>query len=107
MLTVCAQGGHYLDEGNYAKAYLLLLRHSSLYLGHVTSHSQAKTAEGRRLLRSIKDRIPVVFTELERIKPHLVEAYDEWEKMSAASWEPQRKTLSKYDSYASRDAALS
>ena len=105
-----SQGRNYLREGNYAKAYLLLLRYSTLYLGHVAKHPDAKSAEGRSLLKPVKERTPFVFDQLETIKPYIIDAYSEWEKITAE--EIRQQTVSQtgqssHDNHVRRDAALS
>jgi STAM-binding protein len=105
------QGRNYLREGNYAKAYLLLLRYSSLYLGNVAKHPDAKTPQSRSLLKPTRDRIPSVFDQLEKIKPYIVDAFSEWQRMEEISQaqhaSSNRHAQPSLEGHARRDAALS
>ncbi|OAA65346.1 endosome-associated ubiquitin isopeptidase [Niveomyces insectorum RCEF 264] len=76
--AVYREGRNYLRERNFAMAYKLLFRFSILYLEKVTTLPEARTPEGRKLLKLSRERINGVLVELERIKPVLVEAREKW-----------------------------
>lgn len=109
-LTIQPQGNNYQREGNFTQAYLLLLRHSTLVLNHIPKHPDAKTAEGKKLVKPLGQRIERVLGQLDELKPPINEAYNEWLKISAS----QRDALaqlegerSPYEKLATRDSALS
>lgn len=87
---------------------MLYLRHSSLVLGHLTKHPEAKDTESKAALRPLLKRMPVVIKQLEELKPHVDNAYDEWLKVRAAQRDVEsKKATSTYQKHAATDPALS
>lgn len=118
--TLYRQGRNYLQERNFAQAYLLLFRFSILYLDKVSTLPAAHTPAGRRLLKTTRKRINGVLVELENIKPDLLEARNRWNAehpTAVASAPPASSSFSSsqslssssagYPDFAARDAALS
>ncbi|KAB5518156.1 Mov34/MPN/PAD-1 family protein [Coniochaeta sp. 2T2.1] len=107
--TLFLEARSYLGDGNYAKAYLLFLRHSALVFDHLAKHPKAKEPENKTALRPLLKRMPAVFKLMEEAKPHVDRAYEEWIKISAAQRDTRepKKPTSAYQRYAATDPALS
>lgn len=106
--TLYREGEFYKAEGNFAKAYLLLLRHCSLVLKKFPEHPMAQTRDGRRLIKPLQERLTNIISELEELKMHINEAYNEWERLvRAGQVEDRPMPDSRYDKYAAQDPALS
>lgn len=107
--TICQEGRSYLNEGNYANAYMLFLRHSLLVFNHLSKHPEAKLPESKAALRPLLKRMPAIIQQMEELKPHVDKAYDEWLKISAAQRDTResKKHTSAYQKYAATDPALS
>lgn len=98
-----------MNEGNYANAYMLFLRHSLLVFNHLSKHPEAKLPESKAALRPLLKRMPAIIQQMEELKPHVDKAYDEWLKISAAQRDTResKKHTSAYQKYAATDPALS
>lgn len=93
-----------------SQAYLLLLRYSTLVLEHLPKHPEAKTPEGKRVLRPLAAGLPKVFETLGQLKPLITEAHDEWVKIHASQRDGSVQLegeKSPYERQAARDPALS
>lgn len=104
------QGNAYVRDGNLAQAYLLLFRFSTLVLEHIPRHPEAKTPEGKRSLKGLKERVILVLGVLDDLKPQLNDAHAEWVKIHAAQRDASTELQgekSPYEKMAARDAALS
>ncbi|PSR81366.1 hypothetical protein BD289DRAFT_372797 [Coniella lustricola] len=106
------QGLAYVRDGNVPQAYLLLYRYSILVLQHLRKHPEATSPEGKTAFKALKGRIQVVLETLDKLKPHVKAAHDEWVKIHALQKSqgyslPQDKKPSPYEQHASKDAALS
>lgn len=73
------QGKTYLQEHNYAKAYVLLLRYSIICMDKIPTHPDAGTPEGHRLIRASHRRLKAVLPLLESIKARLLETRERWD----------------------------
>ncbi|EHA53371.1 hypothetical protein MCOR27_000827 [Pyricularia oryzae] len=106
--TLYREGEFYKEEGNFAKAYLLLLRHCSLVLKKFPEHPMAHTRDGRKLIKPLQERLTRIISELEDLKRHINEAYNEWERLVRTGQIDDRPVPdSRYDKYAAQDPALS
>ncbi|KAF4508625.1 hypothetical protein G6O67_004976 [Ophiocordyceps sinensis] len=96
-------------DGDYARSYIMLYRHSDLVLKCLPSHPQFKDPESRRAFRPLSKRIDGVLGDLERIKPVLEQDYAEWAHISSAATHaarPPPAALSSYADFAARDPSL-
>lgn len=112
------QADMYLNDRNFAQAYLLYLRYSTLVLELLQSHPEYKTSpEARKALKKKLLTIDVVFNHLEKIKPILERQYNAWKEVQSrrksqpdhrrqGSAETSRRS-STYKKHASKDPALS
>ncbi|KAI0123746.1 Mov34/MPN/PAD-1 family protein [Xylariales sp. AK1849] len=117
--TLTDEGGIYLREGNFSKAYLLYLRYSILVMDTLPKeHPQAKIKEGKAAMRPLIKALPDVFMHLEKIKPIVQRDYEEWQAQEAKRKELRDKhrggkigsksrSQTPYEKYASRDPTLS
>ncbi|KAI1103377.1 hypothetical protein F4804DRAFT_352960 [Jackrogersella minutella] len=118
--TLIQEGKIYLQDGNFAQAYLLYMRYVTLLFDHLPSHPDAKTPEGKRLLAETHESLESIVSILERIKPIIKTEYDNWlsseKRRKQLRQEPQRQqqpsharseTRTTYEERASRDPALS
>lgn len=97
-----------MRERNFAQAYLLLFRFSILYLNKVSTLPEARTSEGRTLLKPTKKRVKDVLVKLENIKPDLVEARNRWAaEHPDTALKPRVQYGDSDQGFAARDAALS
>lgn len=104
------QGHNYVREGNFAQAYLLLFRFSTLVLQHMPKHPEVKTPEGKKAFKALRDRLGPVLGIMDDLKPQLNEAHDEWIRIHAAQRDASTELpgeKSPYEKMAARDAALS
>jgi len=106
--TLYQEASFALSEGDYARAYVMLYRHSVLVLHWLPQHPQYKDPEQRKACRALSRRIGQVMDDLEQLKPELEKARREWERMRPAP-EPSRKSpevTSRYADFAARDPTL-
>lgn len=92
------------------QAYLILFRYSTLILQHLPKHPDAKTPEGKKLLKPLNARCAKVLETLRQLKPQITAAYDEWVKIHASQGDPLtvlEGERSPYEKLAARDPALS
>ncbi|CAK7227844.1 hypothetical protein SCUCBS95973_006678 [Sporothrix curviconia] len=110
------EGKTYLAEHNYAKAYVLLMRFSIICVEKVPTHPEARTPEGRRLVRTATRRLKTVMALLESIKAELVVARQRWADARGAGEEDGDAVAAKgsghdrrdaLDTFAAQDPALS
>ncbi|CAK7270985.1 hypothetical protein SEPCBS119000_004365 [Sporothrix epigloea] len=102
------EGRTYLAEHNYAKAYVLLMRFSIICVEKVPTHPEARTPEGRRLVRTATRRLKTVMELLESIKEELIVARRRWAESSSADTNTQRDDRQgSLDTFAAQDPALS
>lgn len=109
MLTL-SQGDAYVRDGNLAQAYLLLLRYSTLALDYIPKHPEAKLPEGRKAVKALKLRVAPVLDILDKLKPRLNAAHEEWVKIHANQGDGHvalEGVKSPYEKMAARDPALS
>lgn len=109
MLTL-QQGDAYVRDGNFAQAYLLLLRYSTLALDYIPKHPEAKLPEGRKAVKALKLRVEPVLDTLAKLQPRLNAAHDEWVKIHANQGDGVHileGVKSPYEKMAARDPALS
>lgn len=59
-------------------AFVFLIRYSFLVLNDLPTHPEAKTPEGRRALKPLRDRLQSVIEILEVLKDDINKAHDEW-----------------------------
>jgi len=59
-------------------AFVFLIRYSFLLLDDLPTHPEAKTPEGRRALRPLRDRLQSVIEILEVLKDDINKAHNEW-----------------------------
>lgn len=109
----------YLRDGNFPKAYMLYLRQSDLVMSHLSKHPDAKTPEGKKLMKQAFQGLNDVMTNLEKIRPIIAREFEEWEAEAARRKElrakqttenPSRADLraqTPYDKHAARDPTLS
>jgi STAM-binding protein len=86
------------------------MRYSILVLNHLPSHPESKDVENRRALKTCQKRVPDVIKTMERIRPELKNAYEEWSKIQASQREfsnPRQAPFTPQDRFAARDPALS
>ncbi|KAI1497993.1 hypothetical protein F5X99DRAFT_395022 [Biscogniauxia marginata] len=114
--TLHNEGEIYMREGNFAQAYLLYLRYSTLVLDLLSTHPESKTPEGKKAIRSKMMTMDVVMTNLEKIKPIIQRDYENWKASEARRRErhdhqkaerEKSQALSAYERHASKDPALS
>ena len=74
-----------MREGDFARAYLMLYRESTLVMNHLRNHPDYKDRESRRLYKPLLDDIPHVVQQLERLKPTIQEQYDEYQRVTSTS----------------------
>ncbi|CAK7271495.1 hypothetical protein SEPCBS57363_004649 [Sporothrix epigloea] len=107
------EGKTYLAERNYAKAYVLLMRFSIICVEKVSTHPEAHTPEGKRLVRTATRRLKTVMELLESIKTELVVARQRWADASRAKAATADTRESAHDrrsfsnTFAAQDPALS
>lgn len=97
----------YLKEDNIGRAYMLLLRYSTLVLHHLCKHPEAKEAANRQLLRIAQGRMPGAMKQLEALKPEVNRAYDEWLNVHGPHRDEVAQPRSAQERFALRDPALS
>lgn len=104
----------YLNERNFAKAYMIYMRYSILLMEHLLSHPEAKKPEGRRELKEAQKGLDDVLKNLEKIKPIINRDYDAWQATLARRRELQNKqqedranSKTPYEKHASKDPSLS
>ncbi|KAH9905614.1 hypothetical protein F4778DRAFT_671383 [Xylariomycetidae sp. FL2044] len=115
--TLYNEGQAYLDDRNLTKAYLLYYRYSILALDHLSNHPEAKTPEGNKSIKSLRNKtVLVVLDRLERIKPLLEEELAALNEAAAKKRELRSQQdagrarshrTPEYEEFASRDPALS
>ncbi|KAK4184193.1 hypothetical protein QBC35DRAFT_392192 [Podospora australis] len=108
--TILKEGEVYLREGNIAQAYVVLYRYSTLVLEYLTKHPEARSQDGRGLLKPLNKRIPKVMDTLERLKQDIEESYDRWNKLAKAEKDAarnRRPPSSHRSPYEALDPALS
>ncbi|KAJ2971678.1 hypothetical protein NUW58_g9348 [Xylaria curta] len=93
------QAEMYLEDHNFAQAYLLYLRYSTLIVDLLITHPEYKTPEARKALQTKLLTIDVVFNHLEKIKPILDQQYQAWKDAQA-----RKKTKPDHHQQNSRDA---
>lgn len=104
------QGDAYARDGNLAQAYLLFLRYSTLALDYIPKHPQAKTPDGRKAVKNLKSQLIPVLDVLDKLKPRLNAAHEEWVKVHANQLDAHKAlegVKSPYEKMAARDPALS
>ncbi|KAI0199577.1 hypothetical protein F4808DRAFT_471422 [Astrocystis sublimbata] len=111
------QADMYLRDGNFAQAYLLYLRYSTLVVDLLRQHPEAKTQENKKAFQSKLFTVDVVFKHLEEIKPILDRQYKAYKEAKAkqgadsdrlgqsSAGVPQEPSA--YQQHASNDPALS
>ncbi|KAJ3567880.1 hypothetical protein NPX13_g6615 [Xylaria arbuscula] len=116
--TLQQEADMYLNDRNFAQAYLLYLRYSTLVLELLQTHPDYKTSpEARKAHRKKLLTVDVVFNHLENIKPILERKYNAWQEAQTkkksqlehrrqGSAEALRRS-STYKKHASKDPALS
>ncbi|KAI1131473.1 hypothetical protein F5Y10DRAFT_233733 [Nemania abortiva] len=115
--TLQQEADMYLRDCNFAQAYLLYLRYSTLVLDLLKQHPEYKTPEAKKALRTKLLTIDVVLNNLEKIKPILEQQYAAWKeaqskrntksnhhKQNSADMSDESST---YRQHASKDPALS
>ncbi|ROV88194.1 hypothetical protein VSDG_09265 [Cytospora chrysosperma] len=108
--TLLLQGNAYIREGNLTQAYLILFRYSTLVLQYLPKHPDSKTPEGKKALKPLKARCIKVLETLDKLKPQISAAYDEWVKIHASRRDPSTELegeKSPYEKLAAKDPALS
>ncbi|KAI1453648.1 hypothetical protein F4805DRAFT_442632 [Annulohypoxylon moriforme] len=113
--TLSQEGRIYLQDGNFAQAYLLYFRYLTLLLKCLPSHPDAKSQEGKRALTEINKSVPDIVLNLEKIKPIIKQEYDEWNVSEARRQKQLRekrradhiKSPSTYEEHTAQDPALS
>ncbi|KAH8899959.1 Mov34/MPN/PAD-1 family protein [Thozetella sp. PMI_491] len=98
----------HIRDGNWANAYLFLLRYSHLLVDKLAKHPRAKDPESKKAFRPLMGRMPEVLGELERLKPVIDDNYQEWVRINAAQRDASTESpRSGYAKHASQDPALS
>ncbi|KAI0887038.1 uncharacterized protein GGS22DRAFT_120756 [Annulohypoxylon maeteangense] len=112
--TLSQEGRIYLQDGNFAQAYLLYIRYLTLLLKCLPSHPDAKSQEGKRALNEVNKTVPDIVINLEKIKPIIQREYDEWNASEARRQQQLRekrradlKSPSTYEEHTAQDPALS
>ncbi|CAJ2509643.1 Uu.00g146690.m01.CDS01 [Anthostomella pinea] len=114
--TLYHEGEVYMREGNFAQAYLLYLRYSTLLVDVLKIHPEAKSPEGKKALKSQYQTVNIVLNNLEKIKPIVQREYEEWQESESrrqATRDQEQvdraksQTPSTYEDHASIDPALS
>lgn len=85
------------------------MRYSALVLDHVGKHPESKKPESKAALKPLLKRMPVLFEQLEQLKPDIERAYRRWLQISSIQ-KVSRDTqapLSEYQKHAANDPALS
>lgn len=70
----------YQHEGNEQQVYLLLFRHATLVLRHLSTHPDARQPNHRLALRRANEDVQSSLAELEVLKPHLITRYQRYEQ---------------------------
>ena len=92
---------------------MFLMRYTMLIVECLARHPEASLPEYKQVLKRHRKRLMPTMTQLEDIKPHIEESYNEWMKIRAARREatrdsrPSSSSSSQYARHAARDAALS
>ncbi|ETS73484.1 hypothetical protein PFICI_14430 [Pestalotiopsis fici W106-1] len=114
--TLDREARSYLQDGNFHKAFMLYLRLSDLLMTYLPKHPQAKTPEGKRLMKQARSGLEDIFKNLEMIRPIINREYDEWLANEARRNGPQiqnqadadaQATQTTYEKHAARDPTLS
>ncbi|KAK6070712.1 endosome-associated ubiquitin isopeptidase [Seiridium cupressi] len=117
--TLNREARTYLQDGNFPKAYMLYFRQSELITKYLAKHPEAKTPEGKVLLRQAMKGLNDVFENLEKIRPIIAREHEEWAADEAKRKELRSKlktdkasktasrTQTQYEKHAARDPTLS
>ncbi|ODA83479.1 hypothetical protein RJ55_01993 [Drechmeria coniospora] len=104
------QEAHFaLNEGDYARAYMMFYRQSVLVIKCMPTHPYFKDAENAKIWKSLSRRVDrEILPDMEHLKPIIKRDYLEWEKLSENDGQqPPAHTPSSYEDYARRDPSLS
>jgi STAM-binding protein len=116
--TLYQEASFAITDGDYGRAYVMLMRHSDLVLSKLPKHPHFKDPDSRDAFKPLAKRVKGIVIELERLKPDIESAYKEWDQMYRARQaqaqaqsqsqtpRPRRDEPPSYASFAARDPTL-